>query len=191
MPRFVLRPGVAPEPTSRIALRWGDYSGRYLIGTALILAGAAIIVQTTAYTLSLGVLASIMHLVGWGIQPAKGWSRFLAAGPSLLCCWATLSGAGLIWMLSGSLGLWLLVRRRPPITAVVILLPFAVGLVMAQLFEAGADKTLVFWTVVLTVVVGAVLAREYALRVRLTSAGPKEILRRRKVTGDLQGAETP
>ena len=29
MPRFVLRGLPAPEPTSRLALTWGDYRGRY------------------------------------------------------------------------------------------------------------------------------------------------------------------
>ena len=72
-----------------------------------------------------------------------------------------------MWLLAFVLPCWLLVRRRPPMTYWTLVLPLGLGLALASTFSHVSDKTMTFWTVVIGVVVGAWLAREYALRVRL------------------------
>ena len=109
MPRFVLRGLPAPEPTSRLALTWGDYRGRYVVGVALLIAGAALVSQTTAVTLSLGLLGSAVHLAGWAVQPGRPLARAAVAVPSLIFCWCTITGPKTMWLLAFVLPCWLLV----------------------------------------------------------------------------------
>jgi hypothetical protein len=167
MPRFVLRGRTAPEPTSRLPLTWGDYRSRYVVGVALLIAGAALVSETTVVTLLFGVAGSAVHLAGWVVQPGRPLARAAVALPSLVFCWCTITGPKTMWLLALVLPCWLLVRRRPPITYWSVALPLGLGLVLASAFSHVADKGLTFWTVVAGVVAAAWLAREYALRVRL------------------------
>ncbi|WP_297343179.1 hypothetical protein [Amnibacterium sp.] len=167
MPRFVMRGRPAPEPTSRLPLAWGDYRTRYVLGVALLIAGAALVSETTAVTFSLGLVGSAVHLAGWVVQPGRPLARAAVALPSLVFCWCTITGPKTMWLLALVLPCWLLVRRRPPITYWSVALPLGLGLVLASAFSHVADKGLTFWTVVVGVILGAWLAREYALRVRL------------------------
>lgn len=167
MPRLSLRGRPAPEPTSRLPLSWGDYRGRYAAGVTLLLAGAALVAQTTAVTLVLGLIGSAVHLAGWAVQPGRPLARAAVALPSLVFCWSTITGPKTMWLLAFVLPCWLLVRRRPPITYWTLALPLGLGLALASAFSYVADKTVTFWTVVVAVVVAAWLAREYALRVRV------------------------
>jgi hypothetical protein len=172
MPRFVLRGRPAPEPTSRLRLVWGDYRTRYVLGVALLIAGAALVSETTAVTLSLGLLGSAVHLAGWIVQPGRVPARAAVALPSLVFCWCTITGPKTMWLLALVLPCWLLVRRRPPITYWTVALPLGLGLALASAFSHVAEKGLSFWTVVAGVIAGAWLAREYALRVRLVHTDP-------------------
>lgn len=167
MPRFVLRRPPAPEPTSRLPLAWGDYHGRYLVGVALLIAGAALVSETTAATLLFGAVGSGLHLGGWLVQPGRPLARAAVALPSLVLCWGTITGPKTMWLLALVLPCWLLVRRRPAITYWSVALPLGIGLVLANVFSHVTDKTVTFWAVVAGIVVAAWLAREYALRVRL------------------------
>jgi hypothetical protein len=167
MPRFVLRGRTAPEPTSRLPLAWGDYRSRFIIGAALLTAGAVLISETTAVTLLFGVAGSAVHLAGWVVQPGRPLARAAVALPSLVFCWCTITGPKTMWLLALVLPCWLLVRRRPAITYCSLALPLGLGLALASAFSGVADKGLAFWTVVAGVVAGAWVAREYALRVRL------------------------
>jgi hypothetical protein len=167
MPRFVLRERPAPEPASRLPLAWGDYRTRYVVGVALLIAGAALVSETTAFTLPLGLVGSAVHLLGWVVQPGRPLARAAVALPSMVFCWCTITGPKTMWLLALVLPCWLLVRRRPPITYWSVALPLGLGLALASVFSYVADKGLTFWTVVAGVVAGAWLAREYALRIRL------------------------
>lgn len=172
MPRLKLRGRPAPEPTSRLPLAWGDYRSRYLVGVALLIAGAALVSQTTAVTLAIGLLGSLVHLAGWAVQPGRPLARAAVALPSLVFCWSTITGPKTMWLLAFVLPCWLLVRRRPPITYWTLALPLGLGLGVAAAFSYVADKTVTFWTVVIAVVAAAWLARELALRVRLVHTDP-------------------
>jgi hypothetical protein len=167
MPRFVLRGHTAPEPTSRLLLAWGEYRSRYIVGVTLLIAGAAIVSQTTAFTLGLGLVGSAVHLAGWAVQPGRPLARAAVAVPSLVFCWCTITGPKTMWLLAFVLPCWLLVRRRPPVTYWTLVLPLGLGLLLASAFSHVSEKTVTFLTVVVAVLAGAWLAREYALRVRL------------------------
>ena len=169
MMRFVLRRQVAPEPTSRIPLAWGDYRSRYIIGTVLLIAGAALVAQTTAYTITLGLLGSALHLTGWAIQPARRGVRAAVAVPSMLGCWAMITGPKSAWLLTVPLICWLIARRRPFVTWVVVAIPLSVGFAISGMYSYVADKTPAFLFMLAAIVFSAWLAREYALRVRITA----------------------
>ncbi len=168
MARFSLRRQVAPEPTKRIPLAWGDYAGRYLIGTIMIVLGAFLIVQATAATLAFALIGSAMHVAGWILQPARGWARAIVVLPSLIACWITVSGPETMAALAVPFLGWLLVRRRPPLTIAVAVLPIAVGIVAAHELSGAATKPVAFLLVLAAVIAGAILARLFALRVRIS-----------------------
>jgi hypothetical protein len=155
---------LAPEPTTRLPLRWGDYQGRMTVGVGLIVAGAALVAQTTVYTVGVGLIGSGLHLVGWALQPARGRTRALVALPSMFACWATISGPKAMWLLAFCLAAWLAVRERPPITYLTVALPLGVGLVLAATYSHVADKRPAFVLVLAAVLAGAWIARHVALR---------------------------
>src|SRR3954447_2952196 len=140
MPRFVLRARHAPEPTSRLPLAWGDYSGRYVVGIALLLAGAALVAQTTAQTLALGLVGSAVHLAGWVVQPGRPAARAAVAVPSMLFCWCTITGPKTMWLPAFGLRCCLRVRRPPPVTYWTLALPLGLGLLLASVFSHVSDK---------------------------------------------------
>jgi hypothetical protein len=184
-----LRPAAArgprlPEPTTRLRLAWGDYQGRMVVGVGFLIGGAALVVQTTAYTVGLGLLGSGLHLAGWALQPARGRTRALVAVPSMLACWATMSGPKTMWLLAFCLAAWLAVRERPPRTYLTLVLPLGVGSVLAAAYSHAADKQPAFLLLLGALLAGAWLARWIALR-------PKPVLTQRIGTGETECGDTP
>jgi hypothetical protein len=175
---------LAPEPTARLPLAWGDYQGRMTVGVGLLIVGAALVAQTTVYTIGLGLLGSALHLAGWAVQPSRGRTRALVALPSMLACWATISGPKAMWVLAFSLAAWLAVRERPPRSYVVLALPLGVGLTLAAAYSHVADKRPAFLFVLAGVVAGAWLARQLALR-------PRPVLTERIGVADTECGDTP
>jgi hypothetical protein len=167
MARVVLRSRTAPEPASRMPLAWGDYPGRYLAGLVLLIGGAALVVQTNALTLGLGLLGSVLHAAGWAVQPGRPVVRAAVAVPAVLVCWCTITGAKAMWVLAFLLAFWLLLRRRPARAYWTLALPLGLGLLIASLPPEATDKTVAFWSVFAMVAAGAWIARELALKVRV------------------------
>jgi hypothetical protein len=174
----------APEPTSRLPLAWGDYQGRTVVGVGLLIGGAALVAQTTVYTIGLGLLGSALHLAGWAVQPARGRTRALVALPSMLACWATISGPKAMWLLALCLLAWLAVRERPVRVYATVALPLAVGLALAAAYSHVADKRPAFLLVLAGVAAGAWLARLLALR-------PKPVLTERIGATETECGDTP
>jgi hypothetical protein len=175
---------LAPEPTARLPLTWGDYQGRVVVGVALLIVGAALVAQTTVYTIGLGLLGSGLHLAGWVVQPARGRTRALVALPSMLACWTTISGPKAMWLLAFCLAGWLAVRERPPRSYATLALPLGVGLTLAAAYSHVADKRPAFLFVLAGVVAGAWLARQLALR-------PKPLLMERIGAAETECGDTP
>jgi hypothetical protein len=174
----------AAEPTARLLLAWGDYQGRTVVGVGMLVAGAALVAQTTVYTIGLGLLGSALHLAGWAIQPARGRTRALVALPSMLVCWATISGPKAMWLLALCLAGWLAVRERPAAAYLTLALPLGVGLTIAAAYSHVADKRPAFLLVLASVLAGAWLARQLALR-------PKPVLTQRIGAAETECGDTP
>lgn len=173
-----------PEPTSRLRLAWGDYQGRMVVGVGLLIGGAALVAQTTVYTVAVGLLGSALHVAGWAVQPARGRIRALVALPSMLATWATMSGPQAMWLLALCLAAWLAVRERPAIAYLTLALPVVVGLLNAVAFSHAADKQPAFLLVLAAVLGGAWLARELALR-------PKPVLTEPIATAETECGDSP
>lgn len=173
------------EPTTRLTLAWGDYQGRIVVGAGLLVAGAVLVAQTTVYTIGLGLIGSALHVAGWAVQPARRSTRALVALPSMLACWATISGPQAMWLLALCLACWLAVRERPAGAYVVLALPLAVGLGSALAFSHAADKTPAFALVLGSVLAGAWLARAMALR------PPRSVLREPIGAAGTECGDTP
>jgi hypothetical protein len=125
------------------------------------------VVQTTALTLGLGVLGSVLHGAGWAVQPGRVATRAAVAVPGVLLCWCSITGPKAMWALAFLLPCWLVVRRRPRVAYWTFALPLGVGLLIASLPPAATEKSVAFWTVLVMVAAGAWIARELALKVRL------------------------
>jgi hypothetical protein len=125
------------EPTRRIPLRWGTWSGRSWGGLSLVIGGGAAIAGSSAanpYTLFLAAAGIAAHLIGWSVLPAKGWRRVVIMAPSLIAMASLLAGPAYLTMLVVPLLGWLLLRARPlrvwPMAAFVV----AAGVVLRQVF---------------------------------------------------------
>ncbi|BDI23806.1 hypothetical protein [Herbiconiux sp. L3-i23] len=162
-------PPVWREPTLRLPLRWGGYRSRLVAGGILLAVGALLIVQTTAYTTTLGWLGAVVHFSGWVILPARGGRRSIAAPASLLSFVLMLIGPPLVWLTAIPLALWLLVRERPGITYVLVPLPALCTAVALVLFGAFVPKLGLFIGVFAVAVLCAWAARSIALRERSSS----------------------
>lgn len=183
MARIRIRPHAAPEPNSRLPLAWGDYRGRAVVGVALLVASAALITQTTAATVSMGALGSVLHLAGWLVEPARVRSRALVALPCMVGCWATIIGPQAMWLLAVCLGCWLVVRRRPPVAFLGVVLPLAAALAL-DVVPTETDKTSAFAVVGAAVAAGAWAARQLALRLRFDAIPMDPIGRLRREGSD-------
>ena len=165
------------EPTRRIALRWGTWTGRSWGGLALIIGGGTAIAGSSAanpFTLFIAVAGLAAHLLGWAVLPSKGWRRVLVSLPSAFAMVALLAGPAYLTLLILPMLGWLLVRNRPlrvwPMAAFVL----ATGVVLRQVFPTY-DGMLVASGVALFVVVGAAWA---ARAVHAASSRPRRTYRR-------------
>jgi hypothetical protein len=165
------------EPSSRVPLRWGTWTGRSWGGLWLIVSGGVAIAGSSAangYTLLLAALGGAAHLLGWAILPASGWRRIVAMLPSLLAMLTLLPGPAYLGILLVPYLAWLLVRQRPlrvvPMGAFVV----ATGIVLARV-DPGYEGMLTAASVSLAVVVGAAWA---ARAVHAASTRPRRTSRR-------------
>jgi hypothetical protein len=165
------------EPTRRIPLRWGSWTGRSWGGLLLIVGGGAALIGSSAangYTLLLAVLGTAAHLTGWTVLPSAGWRRVVVILPSLAAMFALLPGPRYLSVLVVPLLAWLLVRHRPLRVAPFAAFVVATGVVLARLFP-DYEGMLVASAVALFVVVGAAWA---ARAVHAATSRPRRTLRR-------------
>lgn len=139
------------EPASLLPLRWGTYRGRFLAGVTLIFLGAALVQLTSAYSLLVLPLGLFAHITGWCILPGIGWRRILGAGVGALMTIILLNGAPSTVFLVVPFATWLLVRQRPILSYVTLVIPPLASIVLAQLFPDYG------WGVAVLSIAGAVL----------------------------------
>ncbi|WP_210507322.1 hypothetical protein [Naasia sp. SYSU D00057] len=125
------RPASA-EPNALLPLRWSGYRTRQVLGLALIFAGAALLLPTTAYTMPVGLAGAAGHVTGWLILPAPGGRRLLAAVASVSALLLMTLLPQLAALMAVPLALWLLVRRRPGRVYPLALAPALAGVLVTQ-----------------------------------------------------------
>jgi hypothetical protein len=86
------------------------------------------------YVLWLAGLGTVASVVGWGIQPAAGWRRVVAAAVATPATWLLLTGTHFLGALVVPYLAWMLVRHRPPLAWLTALLPAAAAVVAPELF---------------------------------------------------------
>lgn len=122
------------EPTKLVPLRWGSYRFRYVAALALLFAGGLLAQATSAYATYLLYIGMTVHVLGWWILPSRGWRRFwmslLSATVMLVLLTGGPSSAALVIPLAG----WLYVRQRRAVCYLVLLAPFAAGVILGQVF---------------------------------------------------------
>ena len=122
------------EPTSLLALTWGTYLDRYVIGLVLIIGGSIHLLGSNTWTLLILLTGAVAALVGWSILPSKGWRRVVAASLGMIASLALLTGPLSIWVLALSLVSWMLVRHRPARSYLVVVFPIAAGVILPHYF---------------------------------------------------------
>lgn len=147
------------EPTSVLPLRWGGYRFRYVAALALVFAGGLLVQATSAYATYLLYIGMAAHVLGWWILPSRGWRRFwmslLSATVMLVLLTGGPSSAALVIPLAG----WLYLRQRRALCYLVLLAPFAAGVLLGQVFPQYGYGTIVIASAGAVLVGSAWLAR--------------------------------
>lgn len=117
------------EPTRDLPLRFGDYPTRLWAAGWLIVGGGLGIAGSNTVTLWLLGIATAAEVIGWCLLPSDGWRRTLAVPLGTLTMWLLLTGPRFVVVLVIPYLLWLLVRHRPPVTAVTAI-PVVVAAVL-------------------------------------------------------------
>ncbi|HEV7951279.1 MAG TPA: hypothetical protein VGP24_16070 [Glaciihabitans sp.] len=125
-------------------LRWGHPESRYVAGIALLISGAVSLQSANTYALHFLLLGSVAHIMGWVVLPGPGVRRAWVAVPSLLACWALLTGPQSLPALVVPLVAWLVVRRHPLLSFVSVLPLLAVTLMLANQYRELSDLPLAY-----------------------------------------------
>jgi hypothetical protein len=121
------------EPTSLLRLRWGGYRARWMSGLALIMTGTGVVMFSSAYSIYLLLIGSLMIIAGWIVQPTAVWRRVAIMLPAFAGSWLLISGPAFSVCFAIPLTAWLVVRQRPSLSYVVVALPIASGLVLGNI----------------------------------------------------------
>jgi hypothetical protein len=134
----VIRPASAQTRLPR--LRWGSFRARYVAGLAGILLGVAATNLTSTYSLWFLAIGPALQATGWLLLPGALWRRIVVLLPCLLAGLALLAGPSFAGSFAVLLGGWLLVRHRPLVSYLSVLLPIAASIAFKQsLHEYGQN----------------------------------------------------
>lgn len=140
------------EPTRNLPLRWGSYVTRQILGICLIFAGGLVVQLTSAYSLIVLPLGLAAHIFGWLILPAIGWRRVFGAVAGSLAVIVLLNGASATWALAFPLAAWFLIRQRPVLSYLALVLPVGTMFVLEQLYPDYG------WGVIVLSIAGVVVS---------------------------------
>lgn len=152
------------EPTSLLPLRWGRYRQRYVAAVLLIMGGGIVLQTGSAYATELIVIGFSAHIAGWVILPARGAPRAAIALPSALIVGSLLLGSAAAVLLAAPLAFWLLLRRRPALGYLSVLLPIGSGLILGTLYPQYGHGGIVVGVSLVSLVGAAWIARWIASR---------------------------
>ncbi len=150
------------EPTRSLALRWGTYPTRLLAGLGLIFGGGILVQFTSAYSLVVLPVGLAAHITGWLILPGIGWRRIVGSLAGSLAAIVLLNGASAVWALALPLAAWLLIRQRPPLSYVTLVVPLATMFLLEQFFTDYGWGVLVLSVAGAAVVGAAWVGRAFA-----------------------------
>ncbi|WP_431278082.1 hypothetical protein [Leifsonia poae] len=153
------------EPASLLDLHWGSYRPRLLIGLTLIAAGTGFVLMTSAYSLPLLLLGSLMQPTGWAILPSTIGRRVAVVVPAIGFTWLMLGGSGFAWCFAVLLTAWLLVRLRPLLSYSVLVLPIVSSVILAATVPDYSVAWVSILVSTLVIVASAWLARWAAIAV--------------------------
>ncbi|MFP7762128.1 hypothetical protein [Marisediminicola sp. LYQ85] len=122
------------EPTRNLPLRFGSHPGRLAVTVALLITGGIALQFASAYTLGLLFWGVVGSAAAWIVVPARGWRRAIALGPGVFGVASLLAGAASGALIGLTLAAWLLVRERRAVTYVLVCVPVAVAVTLAQFF---------------------------------------------------------
>lgn len=163
------------EPTSLIPLTWGTYTDRYFAGLVLIIGGAVQLNGSNVWTIPFLLLGTAVHVIGWIILPARGWRRGIAALAATGAAVALLVGPRAMPILALTLFAWLLIRHRPLVSYITVLIPFGIGLTVSQLLTSYSGMPVALAICVPVLVASAWLARLIAASARPPSESQARI----------------
>lgn len=128
------------EPTAPLTHRWGGFRARYLVGLALIGVGVAATNLTSTYSLWFLLLGPALHAAGWLVLPGALWRRLVVLLPCVLAGIVLVAGADFVGSYTVLLAGWLVVRFRPPLSYLTLVLPILASLgLKAELHEYGQN----------------------------------------------------
>ncbi|HEY2555777.1 MAG TPA: hypothetical protein VGI08_01620 [Diaminobutyricibacter sp.] len=168
------------EPASTLTLHWGAYRPRLVFGLTAIMLGTACIQLTSAYSLVFLLVGSLVQPAGWAILPAPIGRRVAVVLPSLGFTWLMLGGASFAWCFVVPLAAWLLVRLRPAISYVVLVLPIACGIVLSSVIPDYSGAWISFTVSSLVTVAAAWSGR--AIAVWWSARPPRSVRSRQSVS---------
>ena len=151
------------EPARALPLRWGTYGGRYLAGLLYISGGLLILVGSNTYTVPFLLVGTVAHVGGWYILPGIGVRRIWMAWPSLISVWLLLTGPQILFAMALPLLAWLVVRQRPLLSYVTLVIPIGVGILLANLFNTNKSEPVALAIECAAVIGSAWLARALAV----------------------------
>lgn len=147
------------EPAGLLDLHWGAYRQRLVIGLGMLVAGTGFILMTSAYTLPFLLVGSLLQPAGWAVLPSTIGRRVAVAIPVLGFTWLMLGGAGFAWCFTVPLAAWLLIRLRPLLSYIVLLLPIASSIVLARTIHDYSQGWVSIAVSTVVIVAAAWLAR--------------------------------
>jgi len=148
--------------------RWrGRSQTRLFLGVALISLGVAATSLSSTYSLPFLIIGPVTHAAGWLLLPGALWRRMLVLLPCVLAGLVLLGGVDFVGAFAVLLGGWLVVRRRPALSFLVLLLPIATSLVVKVSLDEYSDNLIALGVETLATVAGAWLAAWLHARLRL------------------------
>lgn len=170
------------EPATTLPLHWGAYRPRLTLGLAMIVVGTALIQLTSAYSLPFLLAGSLIQPAGWAVLPTPIGRRVAVVLPVLGFTWLMLGGASFAWCFAVPLAAWLLVRLRPAIAYIALLLPVISGVVLANLIPDYSGAWISLLISSLVTVAAAWVAR--ALAIAWSRRRPRSATSRQSVSRD-------
>ncbi|MDH6237952.1 hypothetical protein [Cryobacterium sp. CG_9.6] len=137
---------------------WRRAPERLSIGLLVVCVGVGATSLSSTYSLWFLAIGPLLQGIGWLMLPSALWRRLVVLLPCLLAGVVLLSGVEFVGAFAVLLAGWLLVRGRPTLTYVVLLLPIAASVGVKILLGNYEQNLLALVIGTIATVAGAWLA---------------------------------